>query len=85
MSHEAGNQRGKEGGNGNKTEISLKRDQRSRVEKRLIELGLGWGWGWGDKNGMEESMIEKVEEGKDGGESHRCPPPFYFTICFKPK
>lgn len=29
---------GREGGNGNKTEISLKRDQWSRVEKRLIEL-----------------------------------------------
>lgn len=41
MSHEAGNRRGKEGGNGNKTKISLKRDQWSKVEKRLIELGRG--------------------------------------------
>ncbi len=54
MSHEAGNRRGKEGGN--KTEISLKRDQWSRVEKRLIELGGGRKE---DKNGMVEGMIEK--------------------------
>lgn len=55
MSHEAANQRGKEGGKGNKTEISFKRDQWSRVEKRLIELKGGEE----DKNGMEERMIEK--------------------------
>lgn len=36
MSHEAGNWRGQ-----GKTEISLKRDQWSRVEKRLIELRRG--------------------------------------------
>lgn len=30
-------------GNGNKTEISPKRDQWSRVEKRLIERGGGGG------------------------------------------
>lgn len=41
MSHGAGNRRGKEGGNVNETEISLKRDQWSRVEKRLIELKGG--------------------------------------------
>lgn len=70
MRQGAGNQRGKEGGNGNKTEISLKRDQWSRVEKRLIEL----------RSGVEESIIEKVEEGKAGGESHRCPPPPSFFI-----
>lgn len=64
MSHEAGNRRGTEGGNGNKTEISLKRDQWSRVEKRLIELRGGRKE---DKNGIE-SMIEKVEEGKADGE-----------------
>lgn len=68
MSHEAGNQRGKEGGNGNKTEISLKRDQWSQVEKRLIEL----------RSGVEESVIEKVEEGKAGGQSQQSPPPPFF-------
>lgn len=44
MSHEAGNQRGKGGGSGgSKAEISLKKDQWSRLEKRLIELKRGGG------------------------------------------
>lgn len=41
MSHEAENQRGKEGVNESKTKISLKRDHQSRVERRLIELKEG--------------------------------------------
>lgn len=51
MSHEAENRREAEGGNGNKTKICLKRDQWSKVEKRLIELKGG---GKEGENGREE-------------------------------
>lgn len=48
-----------EGGNGNKSEISLKKDQWSRVEKRLTELKGGGRGRKEDSNWMEESMTEK--------------------------
>lgn len=62
---------------GSKTEISLKKDQWSRVEKRLIERRGGGRKE--DKNGMEESMIEKER----GGGRQDCGSSFiYKGVCY---
>lgn len=48
-----------EGGNRNKSEISLKRDQWSGLEKKLIELNWVGKRRKENNSWMEESIIEK--------------------------